>query len=138
VTAHERLAGAGAAVILASLFLPWYGVTLAGGLVKTAAGTFGLSEVALLLTVAAAAYLITVCSRGYDLPRPLNEGALLVAAGVWSGVLIAYRMLDRPAFELPGVGPVGLRYGIFVALGGAALIVIGGLRKRREELDADA
>jgi hypothetical protein len=28
---------------------------------------------------------------------------------------------------------VGLRYGIFVALIGAALLVVGGLRKRREE-----
>lgn len=123
--------------MIASLFGPWYGVTLAGGLVKTAVGTFGLSEVALLLTVGAAGCLIIICSRGFDLPRPLNEGALLVAAGVWSAVLIAYRMLDRPAFELPGVGPVGLRYGIFVALGGAALIVVGGLRKRREVLDAE-
>jgi hypothetical protein len=102
--------------------------------VKTAAGTFGLSEVALLLTVGAAAYLILICSRGFALPRPLNEGALLVAAGAWSGALISYRMLDRPPFELPGVGPVGLRYGIFVALGGAALIVVGGMRKRREQL----
>ena len=46
LTAHERLAVAGAAIVVASLFLPWYGVTLAGGLVKTAIGTFGWVEAA--------------------------------------------------------------------------------------------
>ncbi len=135
LSAEERLAAAGIAVVVASLFLPWYGVTLAGGLEKTAVGTFGLIEAALLLTLAGAAYLIAICSRGLDLPRPLNEGALLVAAGSWSAILIAYRMLARPEFALPGVGPVGLRYGIFVALGGTALIGLAGLRKRREQLD---
>jgi hypothetical protein len=133
LTAHERLAAIGIAVVVVSLFLPWYGVTLAGGLVKTAAGTFGLPEAALLLTVGSAAYLIVRCARGHSLPRPLDEGALLVVAGVWSGILIAYRILDRPEFELAGAGRVGLRYGIFVALIGAALIVAGGMRKRRED-----
>jgi hypothetical protein len=134
LTAHERLAVAGAALVVVSLFLPWYGVTLAGGLVKTAAGTFGLIEAALLLTVGAAALLVLICSRGYSLPRPLHEGTLLVAAGGWAALLIGYRMLDRPEFELAGVTRAGLRYGIFVALVGATLLVVGGLRKRREEL----
>lgn len=135
LAAHERLAVAGAVIVVASLFLPWYGITLAGGLVKTAIGTFGLIETALLLTVGSAALLIMACSRGYSLPRPLNEGALLVAAGGWAATLIAYRMLDRPDFDLVGAGHVGLRYGIFVALLGAALLVVGGMRKRREELE---
>ena len=122
-------------IVVASLFLPWYGVTLAGGLVKTAVGTFGLIEAALLLTVGSAVLLIVACSRGYSLPRPLNEGALLVAAGAWSALLIAYRIMDRPDFELAGAGRVGLRYGIFIALIGAGLLAAGGLRERREDLD---
>jgi len=137
LTEHERLAVAGAVIVVASIFLPWYGVTLAGGLTKTALGTFGLIEAALLLTVGAAAFLIVICSRGYSLPRPLHEGTLLVAAGAWAVLLIAYRMLDRPEFELAGVTQVGLRYGIFVAWTGAGLLVVGGLRKRREELEGE-
>ena len=133
LAAHERLAVAGAAIVVASLFLPWYGVTLAGGLVKTALGTFGLIEAALILTVGSAAFLILSSTRGYTLPRPLDEGTLLAVAGAWSALLITYRIFDRPDFELAGAGRVGLRYGIFVALIGAALLVIGGLRKRREE-----
>lgn len=137
LAAHERLAVAGAAIVLASLFLPWYGITLAGGLVKTAVGTFGLIEAALLLTVGAAAFLIVICSRGYSLPRPLHEGTLLAAAGAWAALLIGYRMLERPDFELAGITGPGLRYGIFVALLGAGLLFVGGLRKRREELDEE-
>jgi hypothetical protein len=135
LSAHERLAALGAVIVVASLFLPWYGVTLAGGLVKTAVGTFGLIEAALLLTFGSAVLLIVACSRGYSLPRPLNEGALLVAAGAWSALLIAYRIMDRPDFELAGAGRVGLRYGIFIALIGAGLLAAGGLRERREDLD---
>lgn len=134
LTSHERLAVAGAVVVAASLALPWYGVALAGGLVKTALGTFGLIEAALVLTVGAAIALVVACSRGFALPRPLDEGSLLAASGVWSAVLIAYRMLDRPDFGLAAVGDTGLRYGIFVALIGAGLMVVGGLRKRREEV----
>lgn len=135
LAAHERIALAGAAVVLVSLFLPWYGITLGGGLVKTAIGSFGLIEAALVLTVGAAGALIVVCSRGYSLPRPLHEGTLLVVAGGWAEVLIGYRMLERPEFEFAGITRPGLRYGIFVAAIGAALLIVGGLRKRREELE---
>jgi hypothetical protein len=137
LTAHERLAVAGAVVVAVSLALPWYGVALGGGLVKTALGTFGLIEAALLLTVGAAIGLVVACSRGFALPRPLHEGTLLVAAGVWAAALVGYRMLDRPDFGLAAVGDTGLRYGIFTALIGAGLMVLGGLRKRREELEAE-
>jgi len=136
LTAHERLAVAGAAVVAVSLALPWYGVAFADGLVKTGLGTFGLIEAALVATVGGAIVLVVACSRGFALPRPMNEGSLLVAAGVWAAVLIGYRMLDRPDFGLARVGDTGLRYGIFIALIGAGLMVVGGLRQRREELAA--
>jgi hypothetical protein len=71
-------------------------------------------------------------ARGQSLPRPLDEGTLLVVAGAWTALLIGYRMLDRPDFEIAGAGHVGLRYGIFIALIGAALMIVGGVRGRRE------
>ena len=55
-------------------------------------------------------------------------------AGAWAAILVGYRMVDRPEFGLVGADRTGLRYGIFVALAGAGLLVIGGLRKRREVL----
>jgi hypothetical protein len=94
-------------------------------------------EAALVLTIGGAAFLIVRSAYGRELPRPLHTGTLLALAGAWAGVLIAYRILDRPDFEPLNVERVGLRYGIFVAFAGAGLIVVGGLRKRREELAAE-
>jgi hypothetical protein len=46
-------------------------------------------------------------------------------------LIVVYRMFDRPDFELTGFeGAYELRYGIFVALAGAALVVLSGLRAR--------
>jgi hypothetical protein len=138
LAAHDRLAVVGALLIAASMLLPWYGVTLSGGLVKTGLNAFSFVQAALLLTVASALALVARTASGLRAPRPLHEGTLLAISGVWSGLLIAYRMVDRPEFEIPGVERVALRYGIFIALGGAVLLFVGGLRKRREELAAES
>jgi hypothetical protein len=132
--AHDRLASLGVATVAVSMLLPWYGVTFAGGLLKTPAGTFGWVEAALALTVGVAGFLIVRAAWGRDLPRPLHTGTLLAVSGAWAAVLIAYRIFDRPDFEPLDVQHVGLRYGIFVALAGAGLLLLGGLRRRREEL----
>jgi hypothetical protein len=137
--AHDRLAALGIGVVALSLLLPWWGVTFAGGLVKTPMGSLGFAEVAILVTLSATAYLVARSARGRALPHPLHLGTLIAAAGAWTAVLTAYRIFDRPDFG-PGqlaTERVGLRYGIFIALGGAALIVAGGLRRRREELSPD-
>jgi hypothetical protein len=134
--AHGRLAAAGGAVVAVSLLLPWYGVTFAGGLYKTPLGTFGWVEAALLLTLGAMALLLVRSARGARLPRPLHVGTLVALAGAWTLVLIAYRLVDRPDFGPLGA-TAGLRYGIFVGLGGAVVLLLGGLRLRREELDEE-
>jgi hypothetical protein len=131
--AHGRLAAAGGAVVAASLLLPWYGVSFAGGLYKTPLGAFGWVEAALLITLAATALLLVRSARGARLPRPLHIGTLVAVAGAWTLVLIGYRLIDRPDFGPLGA-TAGLRYGIFVALGGAVVLLLGGLRLRREEL----
>jgi hypothetical protein len=134
---HDRLSSLGVAAVAVSMLLPWYGVTFAGGLVKTPAGTLGFVEGALALTIGVAAFLVVRAALGRDLPRPLHTGTLLAVTGGWAAVLIAYRIFDRPDFEPLDVDRVGLRYGIFVAFAGAALLVVGGLRRRREELAAE-
>jgi hypothetical protein len=131
--AHGRLAAAGGAIVVASLLMPWYGVTFAGGLYKTPLGIFGWVEAALLLTLAGTAWLLLRSARGHRLPRPLHVGTLVAAAGIWVMLLIGYRVVDRPDFG-PLEATAGLRYGIFVGLGGAVVLLLGGLRLRREEL----
>jgi hypothetical protein len=135
--AHERLAAIGVGVVAVSLLLPWHGVTFAA-LVRTPVSTLGFLEIAIVLTLAATGFLIVRSERGPALPRPLHNGTLIAAAGAWTAVLIGYRIVDRPDLGIFGDAyGVGLRYGIFVALVGAALIVVGGLRCRRDELAAE-
>lgn len=134
---NERLATMGVAVIAISLLLPWYGIPVAGDLVQTGLGAFTWAEAALLLVAAATLFLALQIGGGYVPPRPLREWALLLAAGVWAAAIIVYRMVVRPELDFEVVVSVqrdyDLRYGIFVALAGALLIVAAGLRSRRTE-----
>jgi hypothetical protein len=134
LTATERLAALGALICAAATVLPWYEAPI-GGLVKTGLGSFGFAMAAQLITAGAAiALLIEVC-RGRRPPMPLHEGTLLAAAGIWAGAIVTYSMFDRPQFELAGFNQdYALAYGIFVALGGAALLTMAGLRIRQVEL----
>jgi hypothetical protein len=113
------------------MLFPWYGIEFGPGLSKTGFDSFGLGQLALLLTVGAVLYLIARCASGYELPRPLREGSLLALAGGWSAVLVGYLMLDKPD------SISHLRYGIFVALGGSLALLLGGLRLRRDEIVAE-
>jgi hypothetical protein len=134
LTAAERLAGLGALVCALSTALPWYKAPL-GGLVRTGLGTFGFAMAAQLITVAAALVLLLEVGRGRRPPLPLHEGTLLAAAGIWAGGIVVYSMFDRPQFQLAGFNQdYSLAYGIFVALGGAGVLAIAGLRIRRIEL----
>jgi hypothetical protein len=126
----ERLCILGALVVAGSLILPWYDVAFTG-ISRTALDKFGFVHVALLLTVGSAVVLILRAKRGYVLPRPLSEGVLLAVAGGWAAMLVIYLMLDRPE-QLEGSTKVGLRLGSFVALGGAVVLIVGGLRVRRD------
>ena len=130
----ERLAGLGALLCAAATLLPWYRAPVAN-LGKTPWGDLGFALLALLLTVGAALALLLQVGRGRRPPLPLHEGTLLAAAGFWAAAMVVYLMFDRPQFELAGFSQdYSLAYGIFVALGGAALLAIAGLRIRRTEL----
>jgi hypothetical protein len=131
-----RLAATGALAVAGSMLFPWYGIEFSSGLSQTGFDSFGLGQLALLLTIGAALYVLVRSATGHELPRPLRQGSLLAVAGAWSAVLVGYLMLDRPN-EISGFTHIHLRYGIFVALGGSLAMLIGGLRLRRDEIVAD-
>jgi hypothetical protein len=131
---NERIAVIGAAVMVGSLVLPWYQSPISDDLVRTGIGAFGWAEGALVLVAAATVFLALKGGGGYVPPRPLREWGLFVAAGCWAAVIVLYRIADRPRFTLAGHDePYDLHYAIFVALAGAVVIVIAGLRMRPRE-----
>jgi hypothetical protein len=128
------MAALGALICGAATVLPWYKAPI-GGLVKTGLGSFGFAMAAQLITAGAAIALLIEDGRGRRLPLPLHAGTLLAAAGFWAGGIVVYLMFDRPQFELASFNQdYALAYGIFVALGGAALLAMAGLRIRHLEL----
>ena len=138
LSADQRIAVAGVAVIAVSLPLPWWRAPTDHSLVVTGLGDFGWAEAALVLTATMVVLLVLRVGAGHVPPRPLREWALLLVAGVWAGAIVAYRMFDRPEFTLGGAGePYDLGYGIMLALGGAALIAAAGLRLRQPEQARD-
>ena len=131
---NERVAVIGAAVMVGSLVLPWYQSPISNDLVLTGVGAFGWAEGALVLVAAATVLLALKAGGGYVPPRPLREWALFVVAGSWAALIVLYRIADRPRFTLAGHDePYDLHYAIFVALAGAVLIVVAGLRMRPRE-----
>jgi hypothetical protein len=130
-----RLAAIGALLVPGSMLFPWYGIQFGPGLSQTGFDSFGLGELALVLTAGAALILIARSGAGYRPPRPLSEGALLTLAGAWAVLLILYLIIDRPN-EISGHTHIHLRYGIFVAMGGAVAMIVGGLRLRRDRIAA--
>jgi hypothetical protein len=128
----SRLCLAGALAVPVSLLLPWYGIPISD-LSQTGLAAFGFAHLALLITVGAALLLVMRMSAGHPLPRPLREGTLVAAAGVWATLLVGYLMLDRPD-QLADSTRVGLRFGVFVALAGTLALMLGGLRLRSEQV----
>jgi hypothetical protein len=120
--------------MVVSLLLPWYQSPISSDLVLSGIAAFGWAEGTLLLIAAATTFLAVQGGGGYVPPRPLREWALFVTAGAWAAAIVVYRMFDRPPFTLGGRDePYDLHYAIFVALGGALVIVVAGLRIRPRE-----
>jgi hypothetical protein len=130
LTAGERLVCMGAAGILVSMLLPWYGIRFSG-LSSSGFDSFGFGAVALLVTAGAAVVLVIREAAGRPPSRPLRSAELVVVAGVWAALLAVYLVFDRPT-KLGGSTDISPQLGIFVALAGAAVIVVGGLRMRSE------
>ena len=69
--------------------------------------------------------------RAFHLPG--GDGGVITAAGVWTCVLVIWRILDKENVSVSGPGATasGVEWGIFVALAVAALLVYAGQRIRR-------
>jgi hypothetical protein len=138
---EQRLAALAALSLWVTMLLPWYSksVTL---VVKGAAkatdqsysayGAFSFVEAAVLLV--SAGLLVMLFARGerraFHLPG--GDGFVVMLGGIWTGVLIFYRMLDKPGTTGTDriTATVGLRWGIFLALIAAIWLAYAGVRMR--------
>lgn len=128
----ERIGALALIVITGSLMLPWYGLTSETELVVTGWGAFSWAEAALMAVVVATAVLLAKVGAGYVPPRPLSTGALMLAAGIWAALIIAYRLVDGPELDLGRASETYTpRQGIVIALGGAVMLAVAGVRARR-------
>ena len=143
----EIIAGISGVVLLISMFLKWYSVSVSGGggiLGNTNFGVadanawqaFGLIDLIIFLcaVVAIAGAILRAMARDVDLPWPM--ATVTLGAGALAFLLILFRLLVDPVDvpDLPGAVDVdvGRGIGLFLGLISAAGVAYGGWRAMSE------
>jgi hypothetical protein len=130
---EQRVCALAALSLWITMFLPWYSET---GIAKNSAvseslsawGAFSFAELAVLLVSVAVLALLFARGERRAFHLPGGDGAVILVAGAWVGLLIFYRILDKPS--APAV-ITGIQWGIFLALFAAIWLAWTGLRIRR-------
>jgi hypothetical protein len=140
---HERRLAALAAVgLFLALFLPWYQETV----IATATGTklqsasetltgwgaFSFVEAAVLLVAFGVLTLLFQRAEGNAFHVPGGDGGIITAAGLWTCVLVIWRVFDKQGTSGHGqfATTSGIEWGIFVALFVAGFLAYSGSRIR--------
>jgi hypothetical protein len=140
---HEsRLAAFACLALFLTLFLPWYQVTLIAP-AKTATlesasatitgwGAFSFVEAAVLLVAAGVLTLLFQRAEGRAFHLPGGDGGVITAAGLWTCLLILWRIFDKQGVTPngPSATSSGVEWGIFIALAAAAFLAYSGSRIR--------
>jgi hypothetical protein len=139
---ESRLAAYASGALFFTLFLPWYQVTLiAPAKTKTLQsasasitgwGAFSFVEAAVLLVAAGVLTLLFQRAEGRAFHLPGGDGGVIFAAGLWTCLLIIWRIFDKQGATTAGPSATtsGIEWGIFVALGAAASLAYAGSRIR--------
>jgi len=134
---ERRIAAIAAIGLLVTMFLPWYGLQSLNPKTKAiyshninAFGDVSFVEAAVFLVAAGVLALLFARAEGREFNMPGGDGAIVALAGAWAGVLIFYRVFDRP----DGNGyPVGIEWGFFLAFVAAGSLAYAGWRIRATE-----
>ncbi len=103
---HEsRLAAFASLALFLTLFLPWYQVTLiapaktaklqSASAAITGWGAFSFVEAAVLVVAAGVLVLLFQRAEGRAFHLPGGDGGVIMAAGLWTCVLIVWRIFDK-------------------------------------------
>jgi hypothetical protein len=137
LTSGDISAGVGGIVLLISLWLPWYGVSVSVSgfsASEDASGweVFSTIDIILFLIAVAAIALVALKAAG-RLPEDVPVPLVLLGLGGLAVLLILFRLIDTPApGDLPDEIDVSRKIGLFIGLIGAAGIVYGGWRSNME------
>jgi hypothetical protein len=137
LTPGDISAGVGGIVLLISLWLPWYGVSVnvAGFSASSDASgweVFSTIDIILFLIAVAAIALVVLKAVG-QLPAEVPVPLVLLGLGGLAVLLILFRLIDTPApSDLPDQVDVSRKIGLFLGLIGAAGVAYGGWRTNTE------
>ncbi len=137
LTPADISAGVGGIVLLISLWLPWYGVSVnVSGFSASsdASGWEVFSTIDIILFLIAVAAIVLVVLKAVDqLPAEVPVPLVLLGLGAFAVLLILYRLIDTPApSDLPDQVDVSRKIGLFLGLIGAAGVAYGGWRANME------
>jgi hypothetical protein len=137
---EQRLAGAAATALFVAMLLPWYQQNAVVNAPRTAPlqsrnlnafQAFSFVEAAVMLVAVAVIYLLYARAEGADFKLPGSDGTVVMAAGLWTALLLVVRLFDKPGISSRGVAAnVGVQWGIFFALAAAGLLAYAGSRMR--------
>jgi hypothetical protein len=136
---EQRVAGAAALALFVTMLLPWYEQNIAvrptplQSQLQTrslnAFQVFSFIEAAVLLVAVAVVYLLYARAEGRAFHLPGSDGTIVFLAGAWAAALLVLRLFDKPGFH-GTEGNVGVKWGIFFALGAAGALAYAGRRMR--------
>jgi hypothetical protein len=134
-----QTAGVAAAALAASLVLPWYQKSFfvrepgrrpeAASDNLSAFGVFSFVEAAVLLVAAGVLYLVWARAQHKGFHLPGGDGFVISLAGAWAGLLLVWRLFDKPDIDEPAA-TIGIQWGFFGALLAAAALIVAGARVR--------
>jgi hypothetical protein len=132
LSGDQQRAGIAAVALFFTLLLPWYSQSrVINGSIQSerlsAFRVFSFVEAAVLLTAAAVLYLLHARSQRKGFHLPGGDGWAITIAGGWSVFLLVWRLFDKPEFN---GGPVGVEWGLFVAIVVAGVVVAAGQKLR--------
>ncbi len=139
---ESRLAAYASGALFFTLFLPWYQVTLiapakaeklqSASASITGWGAFSFVEAAVLIVAAGVLTLLFQRAEGRAFHLPGGDGGVILAAGLWTCLLIVWRIFDKQGATTSGPSATtsGIEWGIFVALAAAAFLAYAGSRIR--------
>jgi len=139
---ESRLAAYASVGLFVTLFLPWYQVTLiataktsklqSASATITGWGAFSFVEAAVLIVAAGVLVLLFQRAEGRAFHLPGGDGGVITAAGLWTCLLIVWRIFDKQGATTngPSATTSGIEWGIFFALAAAAFLAYSGSRIR--------